>query len=215
MTFINSVYEYNPQTEVWTQKADMPTARSGGAAGVIDSKIYVAGGRPPHGPDFAVFDPTADTWTVLPDLPTRRNHLAVTAIGGKLYVAGGRFGGGVGSEMTDRLEIFDPAEVGWSAGAPLLERRAGLNGVAANGCFYTFGGEGNDPHPLGVFPNSEVYDPTADAWTRLEPIPIPVHGVTGSAFVDGWIHLPGGGTSRGGGSGSTVHQVFVPPISCQ
>jgi len=26
--------------------------------------------------------------------------------------------------------------------------------------------------------------------------------------VNGWIHLPGGGTSTGGSSGATQHQVF-------
>jgi hypothetical protein len=61
---------------------------------VIDGKIFVAGGRPPRGHDFAVYDPKADKWTSLPNMPTARNHIAASAIGGKFYVAGGRFGGG-------------------------------------------------------------------------------------------------------------------------
>ena len=51
----------------------MPTPRGGGAAAVIDNKIYVGGGRPPGGADFAAYDPKADRWTKLPDLPTQRN----------------------------------------------------------------------------------------------------------------------------------------------
>jgi hypothetical protein len=43
---------------------------------------------------------------------------------------------------------------------------------------------------------------------------VPVHGVTGAAFLGGWIHLPGGGTSRVGSSGSTIHQVYRPERSC-
>jgi hypothetical protein len=39
-------------------------------------------------------------------------------------------------------------------------------------------------------------------------LPIAVHGVTGATFVNGWIHLPGGGKSTGGSSGATLHQVF-------
>jgi hypothetical protein len=35
-----------------------------------------------------------------------------------------------------------------------------------------------------------------------------VHGVTGAAFVNGWIHLPGGGTSIGGSSGAILHPIF-------
>jgi hypothetical protein len=42
-----------------------------------------------------------------------------------------------------------------------------------------------------------------------------VHGVTGAAYLDGWIHLPGGGVARGGNSGSTIHQVFRAVVSCE
>ena len=38
--------------------------------------VHVAGGRPPHGHDFAVYDPAADRWEKLPDLPSQRNHIA-------------------------------------------------------------------------------------------------------------------------------------------
>jgi N-acetylneuraminic acid mutarotase len=216
----NTVWAYDPRREVtegegaWLPRAPMPTARSAMATGAIDGKIYVAGGRPPRGHDFAVYDTAADEWTVLPDLPTQRNHLAATAIGGKIYVAGGRFGAGVGSEMTAALEIFDPASGTWTAGAPLPAPRAGVNGIAAHGCFYVFGGEGNDAHPMGIFAENEAYDPATDTWQPLTPLPVPVHGVTGAAFLGGWIHLPGGGTSRGGSSGSTIHQVYRPERSC-
>jgi hypothetical protein len=32
--------------------------------------------------------------------------------------------------------------------------------------------------------------------------------VTGAAFVNGYIHAPGGGTATGGNSGSLLHHVF-------
>ena len=213
--YIANVYEYDPATATWTEKAPMPTARSAGATGVIDGKIYVAGGRPPRGHDFAVYDPLADAWTVLPDLPTQRNHLAAGAVGGRLYVVGGRFGGGVGSEMTGVVEVYDPSTNSWTAAAPLAVPRGGVNGIAARGCFYAFGGEGNDADPRGVFAENEVYDPRSDTWQSLEPIPTPVHGVTGAAYLDGWIHLPGGGVARGGNSGSTIHQVFRAVVGCE
>jgi hypothetical protein len=41
-----------------------------------------------------------------------------------------------------------------------------------------------------------------------------VHGVTGAAFINDWIHLAGGGTSTGGSSGSTIHQVYRPSLGC-
>jgi N-acetylneuraminic acid mutarotase len=186
----------------------------GGGGAVIDGKIYVAGGWPPRGHDFAVYDPAADQWTVLPELPTARNHLAVDAIGGKIYVAGGRFGAGVGSEMTAVLEIFDPATREWTSGASLPEPRAGVTAVTADGCLFVIGGEGNDADPRGIFEQVEAYHPLTDTWHRLTPMPKPTHGLTGAAFLNGVIHVPGGGVSRGGNTGSVLHQVYRPEMTC-
>jgi hypothetical protein len=54
-----------------------------------------------------------------------------------------------------------------------------------------------------------------DTWHRLEDMPIAVHGVTGMAFIKGLVHLTGGGTAQGGSSGSTIHQVYKPAMSCK
>ena len=213
--FVNKVYEYEPAKLKWTERAPMPTRRSSGAAAVISDRIYVAGGRPPRGNDFAVYDTSDDTWTTLPNLPTQRNHLAAAAIDGKVYVAGGRFGAGHTSTLTGALEVFDPETNTWVARAPMPTPRGGVNGIAVHGCFYVFGGEGNDDVPTGVFSENEVYDPLSNRWQSLEPIPIPVHGVTGAAFINGWIHLPGGGIRRGGSSGSRIHQVFRVGMTCR
>ncbi len=113
-----AVHAYDPKTKKWTSRAPMPTARSAMAHDVIDGKLYVAGGRPPRGHDFAVYDPKADKWTTLPDVPTARNHIAAAAIDGKLYVAGGRFGGGYRSEITPALEVYDPRPINGLRGGP-------------------------------------------------------------------------------------------------
>ena len=213
--YVSAVHAYDPKTKKWTARAPMPTARSAMAHDVIDGKLYVAGGRPPRGHDFAVYDPKADKWTALPDLPTQRNHIAAAAIDGKLYVAGGRFGGGFRSEITPALEVYDPATNQWSARRPMPGARGGLNGIAVEGCFHTFGGEHPSAGPSGVFPHHEVYNPKTDTWTRLPDMPIPVHGVTGLVYLDGWIHLPGGGIRRGGSSGTTHHQVVRTNMQCR
>ena len=44
---------------------------------------------------------------------------------------------------------------------------SGCNGIAANGCFYVFGGEGNDEDEHGLFEEVEVYHLDTDSWTRL------------------------------------------------
>lgn len=203
-SFTNTVLEFNPVTTNWTFKAPMPTARSAGAAAVIGDLIYVAGGRPPRGQDFAVYNATSNTWQTLTSMPTGRNHIAACAIEGKVFVVGGRLGAGFTSAMTNILEVFDPALGTWSMRAPMPTVRGGINGIAVDGCFFVFGGEG----PGGVFDEMEMYVSSQNRWYELEPLPVAVHGVTGSAYVNGFIHLPGGGTSTGGSSGSGIHQVF-------
>jgi N-acetylneuraminic acid mutarotase len=203
-SYTNTVFEYNPATSNWLAKTPMPTARSAGAAAVVGNLIYVAGGRPPRGQDFAVYDAQNNQWTTLSNMPTGRNHLAAAAIDGRIYVVGGRLGSGFTSTMTNVLEVFDPAAGRWSTRAPMPTTRGGINGIVADGCFFVWGGEG----PNGVFAQTEMYVPASNRWFRLEPLPVPIHGVTGAAFLNGWIHAPGGGTATGGSSGSTIHQVF-------
>jgi hypothetical protein len=210
-TYVNTVYELDPAAGAWVEKAPMPTARSGGVAVVHDGKIYVAGGRPPRGHDFAVYDPAANAWEVLPDLPSQRNHMTGVAINGRIHVVGGRLGPGLSPQKTTAHEVFDPQTRTWSTAAPMLRGRSGINGVMARGCFHVWGGE----MPTGMTPDHDYYDPRTNKWSRLLDMPIPIHGVNGAAFVDGLIWVSGGGIHVGGSSGSLHNQVFKPEVSCE
>ena len=209
--YVNTVYELDPAAGAWTTKAPMPTARGAGVAVALGGRIYVAGGRPPRGNDFAVYDPAADSWEILPDLPSQRNHFTGAAIGGRLHFVGGRLGHGLSPLMTTVHEVFDPQAGTWTTAAPMLRARSGMNGVMARGCFHVWGGEGQQ----GMFPDHDYYDPRTDTWTSLEDMPIPVHGVYGSAFVEDLIWVSGGGTGIGGNHGSVYNQVYRPAESCE
>ena len=50
---------YDPSTDTWTRKADMPTARGFFGTAVVDGKIYAIGGSPnmnEHDPGIAVVE---------------------------------------------------------------------------------------------------------------------------------------------------------------
>jgi hypothetical protein len=64
-------------------------------------------------------------------------------------------------------------------------------------------------------PDHDYYDPRTDKWSRLRDMPIPIHGVTGSAFVNGLIWITGGGVDIGGNYGSLHNQVFRPTVTCE
>ena len=209
--YVDTVYELDPARGTWVEKARMPTARSSGVAVVHDGRIYVAGGRPPRGSDFAAYHPASDSWEVLPDLPAQRNHLTGEAINGRIHIVGGRLGQGLSAQMTTAHDVFNPQTRTWTTAAPMLRARSGMNGVMARGCFHVWGGEG----PAGMFPDHDYYDPRSNQWVRLRDMPLPVHGVYGSAFVSGLIWAAGGGTNIGGNFGSLYNQVFLPTVSCE
>ena len=57
---------------------------------------------------------------------------------------------------------------------PMPRARGGVNGVAANGCFFVWGGEGQDiGEPNDVYPDHDVYNPRTNTWTPLLPLPTP------------------------------------------
>lgn len=211
--FVADVWMHDPAVGGWVRRAPMPTARSSGGAAVVDGRIYVAGGRPPGGSAFEVYDPATDTWEKLPDLPTQRNHLAMGAINGKVLVAGGRTTLNAFSRV-DAVEIYDPATRRWTEGAPLPAPRGGITGAVHAGCMFVFGGEGEPGHVLGLTPTTYAYDPRANRWTRLPDLPIAIHGLKGSAVIDGRIFLPGGGITLGGNSGTNAMQLYRPTMSC-
>ena len=208
---VNTVWELDPERGTWVAKAPMPTARSGGVAVALDGKIYVAGGRWPRGNDFAVYDPAADRWDELPNLPSQRNHIAGAAIGGRVHIVGGRLGNGLSPLKSDAHEVFDPVTKTWSTAAPMLRGRSGMNSVVARGCYHVWGGEA----PSGMTPDHDYYDPRTNRWTSLPKMPRPVHGVVGSAFVNGLIWATGGGTNVGGIWGSLLNQTYRPAVSCE
>ena len=214
--YSNALFEWDPKTDKWTEKAPMPTKRSGGAAAVLDGKIYVAGGRTREtGADFAVYDAKTDKWEALPPVPTQRNHLGVVAAAGRIWVVGGRYQPSFRAEQSDKVEAYDPKTRKWTTMAAMLKPRGGINVMSANDCIHVFGGEGNENAASGVHPDHDVYNPKTNKWTALDPMPIPVHGVTGGAFIDGWLHFPGGGTRIGGSSGQRAHQVVKAAMDCR
>jgi hypothetical protein len=113
--------------------------------------------------------------------------------------------------MTTVHEVYDPQTATWTTAAPLLVARSGMNGVVARGCFHVWGGEG----PTGMFPNHDFYDPRTNAWWSLSNMPIPVHGVYGSAFASDLIWVSGGGNQVGGSFGTVHNQVYRPDVSCE
>ena len=88
---INKLEVYDPATDTWSTKANMPTGRHGLAAVPIFGLLYAVGGQNSQGlsKKLEVYDPVTDDWSTLDDMSTARRWLAAAAIDGKIYAAGG------------------------------------------------------------------------------------------------------------------------------
>jgi N-acetylneuraminic acid mutarotase len=89
-----SVEIYDPATDRLEPGPDMLEGRSGFGAGVVDGKIYVAGGEVLIQPFFVrdtveVLDPTSGTWSFKAKLAMPLHGTGAAAFRGKLYLFGG------------------------------------------------------------------------------------------------------------------------------
>jgi len=104
---LSTVEEYDPKTDIWTKKADMPTPRLALSASSVNGKIYAIGGW--DGSSYLAvveeYDPIIDKWQRKTDIPSQRIRSSASAINGKIYIIGGIFRGGT---FASTVEEYDP-----------------------------------------------------------------------------------------------------------
>ena len=209
-TAIRDVWAYNPMTDAgWLTKASMPegTQRGSSVTGVIDGKIYVAGGlRAGAVGDLSSYDPALDQWTTnLPAMPMSRDHGCGGVVNGKLYLAGGR----QGSITSQSPFVYEYTPGGaWAERMQMPTARGGTACGVVGDRIIVVGGEGNAAVQSGVFPQVEAYIATTNTWSSLDPMKTPRHGM-GAAVIGGKLYVPGGATRQGFGAVAT-HEILTP-----
>jgi len=184
----NRAYVYDPAQDAWTQVASMAIEHGNTpAVGVIDDKIYVAGGTGGTQRELEVYNPLTNTWSGLANMEVARNHCAGGVIDGKLYVVGGR--GSV--EAPTALEVYDPQSNQWSSLPPMPTGRSGMAAAVVHGELYVFGGEVPMLHA-----EVEAYNPVSNSWRSLPDMPRPRHGIWASV-IGNKVYIPGGGSQPG------------------
>lgn len=182
------LYRFEPETEEWAELASMESARYAPAGGVIDGRIYVAGGAlADRGETFSsmeVYDIATDTWSSGPEMPTARHHAYGDVLDGDLYVAGGRQ---PGEFSLAAFERFDPDAGAWEELPPIPEGVGGPVTAAANGIVAVIGG-GDDLEVDGLPPwvtgATWAFLPDSDRWRRLPDLLVPRHGHAATVVGD-------------------------------
>jgi N-acetylneuraminic acid mutarotase len=176
----------------WTQKADMPTARSIAGSAVVDGKIYVIGGAPvPFGLCAVVeeYDPATDTWTRRADMPTARQGVVAAAVDGIIYA----IGGWKGSINNRNVEAYDPTTDKWVKKADMPNSRTGTAVAVVDGIIYIIGGYDDNDIMVSLV---EAYDPATGIWTRKADMPTARYSFD-ACVIDGRIYVPSGATKFG------------------
>jgi predicted secreted protein len=153
---IPNVMAYDPVTESWTQKSDMPTSRLLLSASVVDGKIYAIGGSTEKWTVFCykhveVYDPLTNTWTRKSDMPTARTSLGTCFVDGKIYAIGGY----LPNRACTTNEVYDSITDTWATKSPMQQKRLGHFIGLVGDKIFAIGG--SYPH-LNMVTKIEEYD---------------------------------------------------------
>jgi N-acetylneuraminic acid mutarotase len=170
--FAMDFWEYDPITNAWTRKGDVPmTPRFVAVSFAIGNKGYMGTGQDNYGNfafnDFWEYDPATDLWTQKANVPTAgRAGAAVFSIGNKGYLGSGYPAYPSTTPFLDFWE-FDPAANTWAAIAPFP------GGAGGNGVGFAIGNKGyvtNGSYTLNPSGLWE-YSPATNTWTPRTDFP--------------------------------------------
>ena len=94
------VEAYDPATDTWGTKTDMPTPRGALSTSVVDGIIYTIGGWWGW-TTVEAYNPVANTWEKKVPMPTIRSHFSTSVVNGIIYAIGGSKGNLEGGRFTN------------------------------------------------------------------------------------------------------------------
>ena len=146
---VSTVSVYDTVKGTWSTLSErLPEARDHAGGSVVNSTLYVLGGRyfGSKGNRDTVFSLNLDqrnaTWqTSSARMPTARGGVSAATIGTKVYIFGGEGNKAKGSDgVFNQTEVFDTVTETWEELQPMDVPRHGTSAVAVSGRIYIPGG---------------------------------------------------------------------------
>ena len=189
-----TVEMYDPITDTWTPKADMPAPRSADTC-VVGGKIYLIGGanKKQHRSEIVdVYDPATDTWARAKSMNHARSGAAISVMDGKIYVMGGTgwpqipFHPG---PFLSSIEVYNPKTNQWREIGDMPAAKSSHTASVINGKIYVIGGffRGNGLDTK-YFKTIEIYHPETGRWTQKPDMPVGKSGHAAEA-INGKIYI--------------------------
>ncbi len=146
----------------------------------------------------------AQKWSKAAPFPDASEELYGIAAGGKLYVFGGLAPGWTPKAL---VYEYDPATDKWAKKNPMPLPSHHVALAEINGKIHVIGGftkPASGPTAWVPIDNHWEYDPAADSWKPLAPLPTK-RGSPNAAVVGGRIYVIGGATTHPGSHESSIH----------
>jgi N-acetylneuraminic acid mutarotase len=184
------LWAYDPISDSWTQKADLPgAARRDAVSFVIGNYAYVGSGMDsvsaPTGiklKDFWRYNPLTNAWTAVADFPGMGGNGVYFSTGfsvaGKGYICGGKLGS---NTYSAQFWEYKPSNNQW------IQRASFPGGVRYQMASFVVGSKAYVG--MGVDQNiykkdMYCYDPGANLWTTIAPFPAYERGAASTFSLD-------------------------------
>jgi N-acetylneuraminic acid mutarotase len=134
---------YNPTTDKWEKKKNLPTPRFELDAGVVRERIYVVGGARDNATVLDAveeYDPPTDSWVAKAHMPTARYLHTISVWGDKIFAIGGGVPTPGWWNILLTVEGYDPQTDSWEKKTDMPTPRTDLSSGAVDGKVYVFGG---------------------------------------------------------------------------
>jgi N-acetylneuraminic acid mutarotase len=169
---IRSLHVYDPVTNRWTKRRDLPIATVRGVSAAYQGRLYVATScydTAVCGEQYDLgalwrYTPANDTWVLLGRTPHNPGYGAGGFIDGKLYLV---------AELGE-VDVYDPATNSWSSGPQRPERRCTPAYATFQAKLYLVGCR-DDFDTSGVWPML-VFDPRSGSWSQAAAPPVAATG---------------------------------------
>ncbi|MFD0763364.1 Kelch repeat-containing protein [Mucilaginibacter lutimaris] len=202
-----AMFEYDPATDKWTQKADFPGGeRANTVAFSINGVGYMGLGvdilLTKKYSDMWKYDAAGDTWTKIADYPGDGQYL------NKGFAAGNKGYVGMGISIADKTTVkkdiwqYDPANNSWTKKLDFIgvARVFGVN-FNINGTYYMGLGSGRNELLKDVW----KYNETNDTWLQVTNYPDEMaYGIIGFAIGDA-AYVGGGASYNPTAPGNLTH----------
>ncbi len=168
-------YMFEPTTNTWTRKADVPVAMQNLALAAVGGKIYAIGGDPIRNTNY-VYTPETNIWNVLSPMPTGRQHIDCGIYENKIYVIGGLDtwidpDSGI---ISKKNEAYDIATNTWSEKSEIPSLRNNPAIIIVDSLIYVIGGGGSETNIWTNIATVECYNVKTDTWEQKNDLPYPV-----------------------------------------